>query len=312
MNLHNNKEDFYNLSLMAAHHYNISQNDIMRDYYIIMMLSNLSNSIYKDACVFKGGTSLSKCYERVIKRFSEDIDLTFIPINSYNDKKYDKTLKKIEEIISNGFILEKIPNERNQRNKSSWIFPNTEDKTKIKLEIGSNIMPYPYAKKEIKSYIQEYLEHVKKHDLINKYELTSIAINVLDVRRTFIDKVMAVKRHAICGTLSNKARHIYDVAMLYEIKEIKDFLNDKATLKNIISKTKETDSFYLTKRNISKDYNPLEPYNFDNWKDKFDKNIESHYKNLKKILLDKNIKLDFKEAFKAFTEIDKIFAKINE
>lgn len=44
-------------------------------FWVCFMLDHLFHDcIYKDAFVFKGGTSLSKSYH-VIERFSEDIDL---------------------------------------------------------------------------------------------------------------------------------------------------------------------------------------------------------------------------------------------
>ena len=46
---------------------------IEKDYYVSMMLKNLSKTEHE--FIFKGGTSLSKAYN-VINRFSEDIDLT--------------------------------------------------------------------------------------------------------------------------------------------------------------------------------------------------------------------------------------------
>ena len=48
---------------------------IEKDYWVCFMLDHLFHICkYKDAFVFKGGTSLSKSYH-VIKRFSEDIDI---------------------------------------------------------------------------------------------------------------------------------------------------------------------------------------------------------------------------------------------
>ena len=44
-------------------------------------------SEYADKCVFKGGTSLSKCYPGSIQRFSEDIDLTYIPDDATSKKQ---------------------------------------------------------------------------------------------------------------------------------------------------------------------------------------------------------------------------------
>ena len=50
-------------------HYTMSQ----KDYYVTVLLKLLAEKI--PFIVFKGGTSLSKCH-KVIRRFSEDIDLT--------------------------------------------------------------------------------------------------------------------------------------------------------------------------------------------------------------------------------------------
>ena len=48
---------------------------IEKDFWVCFMLDHLFHDCeYKNAFVFKGGTSLSKAYH-VIKRFSEDIDL---------------------------------------------------------------------------------------------------------------------------------------------------------------------------------------------------------------------------------------------
>ena len=93
----------------------------------------------------------------------------------------------------------------------------------------------------------EYLEEQGLYDAIGKYELQKVEINALSIERTFLDKVMAVKRHAICGTLINKVRHIYDVVMLFYLEEIRQFLSEKEKLKEIIRITKETDSYYLQK-----------------------------------------------------------------
>lgn len=50
-------------------------NVIEKDFWVCFMLDHLFHDCkYKNAFVFKGGTSLSKSYH-VIERFSEDIDL---------------------------------------------------------------------------------------------------------------------------------------------------------------------------------------------------------------------------------------------
>jgi predicted nucleotidyltransferase component of viral defense system len=47
-----------------------------KDICVVWALAHLFGSPFADHLVFKGGTSLSKAY-RVIRRFSEDVDLTY-------------------------------------------------------------------------------------------------------------------------------------------------------------------------------------------------------------------------------------------
>ena len=53
----------------------------------------------------------------------------------------------------------------------------------------------------------------------------------------------------------------------------------------LMQQTKETDSFYLGRRNISPDYNPMGVYGFDEWKDCFDNQVRVNYERLHEDLL---------------------------
>ena len=103
MNLHEHKEEFEQLIAIVADYIGVPADAVRRDYYIVQMMQNLQNSEYAEVCVFKGGTSLSKCYPGSINRFSEDIDLTFIPVEDMTNKKYSKALKRVEDTISDWF-----------------------------------------------------------------------------------------------------------------------------------------------------------------------------------------------------------------
>jgi histidyl-tRNA synthetase len=189
-----------------------------------MTLQKLEQSEYANKCVFKGGTSLSKSYPGSINRFSEDIDLTYMPDDLMTNKQYGRELKAVETVMSENANMKKIKEERNDRNKSSFIWFEDNENVKVKLEIGSSIKPNPYEKRKLKTYIQEYLEKHNMDDVITEFELKEVLVNTLCVERTFIDKLFSVKRHAICGNLNNKVRHIYDVTMLYEMPEVQVFL----------------------------------------------------------------------------------------
>lgn len=74
MNLHEEKDTFRDLVTATAETLGIEATIVEKDYYVTAVLKELTSRI--PDMVFKGGTSLSKCY-RVIERFSEDIDISY-------------------------------------------------------------------------------------------------------------------------------------------------------------------------------------------------------------------------------------------
>lgn len=310
MKLHTYPEEFRELITIVASEKHIPESAIERDYYIVMMLKALADSPYAEQCVFKGGTSLSKCYPGSIERFSEDIDLTFLGMD-FTDKACDKAIKQIEAVMTVGAHTEKINAERSNRSKSMYVWYDAPE-DRVKLEIGSSVRPDPYSKREVKTYIQEFLEDRGLEEDVQRFELTSVQINVLNIERTFIDKIMSVKRHAICGTLEPKVRHIYDVVRLYQMGAIQAFLANEDELKRLIQVTKETDYFYVNRRNISAEYDPLGAYDFAAWENHFDDSIRAIYEKLHEDLLYTDEKQDFSEAIQTFEEISSVLKRIGE
>ena len=78
----------------------------------------MGNSEYVNQVIFKGGTSLSKCYPKSIERFSEDIDLTYIPEAGSTKRSVNNQLKDIEKLLIGSGHSEIIPEERNDRTKN--------------------------------------------------------------------------------------------------------------------------------------------------------------------------------------------------
>ncbi len=74
MFLHKDKELFREVIISTAEKSGIVIPIVEKDYYVTMILKQLSMESHE--CVFKGGTSLSKCHH-IIERFSEDIDIAF-------------------------------------------------------------------------------------------------------------------------------------------------------------------------------------------------------------------------------------------
>ena len=124
---------------------------------------------------------------------------------------------------------------------------------------------------------------------------------------------MSIKRHAICGSLGDKVRHIYDVYRLYSLPEVQAFLKDKDELKRLMQITKETDSFYLSRRGISDEYDPRSAYDFPSWKHRLTDTIRSNYESLhKKGLLYTTEEQRFGDAIKVLEEIGAILRDIGE
>ena len=65
MNLHENKDDFEALVEKTAEYLNLPEIFIEKDYWVTYALHQLFHSDLKDLIVFKGGTSLSKCYNLI-------------------------------------------------------------------------------------------------------------------------------------------------------------------------------------------------------------------------------------------------------
>lgn len=115
MQLHEEKELFEQLILVTSEWKQIPPALVEKDYYVTYVLKYLSKTVPE--MIFKGGTSLSKCYH-LIERFSEDIDITVSsnPTNS-NKQNFKKAIVKMSNEchlpITNG---DKIQS-RNQFNR---------------------------------------------------------------------------------------------------------------------------------------------------------------------------------------------------
>jgi predicted nucleotidyltransferase component of viral defense system len=69
--LHNKKDTFEQLVLRTSEYLGVKAEIVEKDYFVTLFLKRIA-AVMPDI-VFKGGTSLSKCYH-IIKRFSEQIN----------------------------------------------------------------------------------------------------------------------------------------------------------------------------------------------------------------------------------------------
>jgi predicted nucleotidyltransferase component of viral defense system len=265
MKLHKNKDNFRVLIKLTADHFKISEVFVEKDYWVTLILKTLTKSEYKDKIIFKGGTSLSKAYG-IIQRFSEDIDLQLIGFKG-SDSQKKKLMKQIEKALTIELTyLKGHPRESKSGNirKTIYSYDKISEKDdffqaskELILEINGMSIPEPWESKKIKSYIAEYLIETGHLDAVKEFELEDFNVNVLNKKRTFVEKIFAILDFSFEDdyqrVLSNKIRHIYDISKLYNDKDIKEFLNSSYFFEIANRVVVENDFFGQRKNRIYRD-----------------------------------------------------------
>jgi predicted nucleotidyltransferase component of viral defense system len=182
--------------------------------------------VHTENAVFKGGTSLSKGY-RLIKRFSEDIDIAIINKNLSGNSLKTK-IRSIEKEITTEhteIVEDGLTSKGSMYRKSLFEYPTVLSGTvdsaipnRIILEINSFANPYPNVKLKITSFVAEYLVASNQQNAIEEYGLQPFSLNVLDKRRTMIEKLVSLFRFSFSKNmrvaLNTKIRHFYDLYYL--------------------------------------------------------------------------------------------------
>lgn len=190
----------------------------------------------KDYAVFKGGTSLSKCYN-IINRFSEDIDIVVFRRANDTNSQLDKRIRKISKVVE-GSILEEVHLEVTKRrgnfrkivyeySKSGFDQEYGEVGDKIVVEVSRLGNFEPCTDSNVNTYIADMMAEQGQNELVEQYELQSFHLKVLNLNRTLCEKIMSLVRFSYDAkpyeSLANKIRHIYDIYMLLKAAEVEKF-----------------------------------------------------------------------------------------
>lgn len=230
--LHHNKEIFEQVVLRVANDKGIAPEIIEKDYYVTLFLKRIRD--LQPNIIFKGGTSLSKCY-KVINRFSEDIDLNIETESKPTEGQRKKLKANIVSIIEEfGFTLANPDNVRSRRDYNKYIidFPSVFTAGYLKeyllVETAVYIKAYPCKEMKATSLIYDYLKENGYDNLIAEYGLEPFNINVQSAERTLIDKLYALGDYYLSEAVQEHSRHIYDICKLLEIVEINEDLRQLA------------------------------------------------------------------------------------
>ena len=248
--LHDDKSLFRQVVLFTSEGLGIDSGIIEKDYYVTAFLKSLVAR--QPQIIFKGGTSLSKCYN-LIKRFSEDIDLNLEcdkrPTESQRRHLKENIISTIEEF---GFELTNPNQVRSGRDYNRYVidFPSVFGSPALKqnlvVETSVFLRAYPSRKMNASSFIYEYLKQINRDDIIFQFALEPFELNVQSIERTFIDKLFALGDYYIDGRIMEHSRHIYDLHKMYDVIEIDDSL---AELFRIVRKERSGHAACLSAQN---------------------------------------------------------------
>ncbi len=238
MKLHEYKNAFEGAIVAAAQHFGIAEIYVEKDYWVTLALKQIfADENSRDIAVFKGGTSLSKCF-KIIERFSEDIYMVVIKEDGETDNSLKRKLKKVTRSLE--AVMTIIPDHplENKRGKIRKVVYGYEKvgvkgvfgqvRDHIVLEVSSLGNSHPSETVNIHSMIGEFIGTTNNPDLIKEYQLEPFKVKVISVERTFCEKIISLIRFSYTENpleeFINKVRHTYDLHQLLQADRIATFL----------------------------------------------------------------------------------------
>lgn len=237
MKLHKNKGRFVEAITATSAMFGIEPALVEKDYFVTLFLRKAVERIPR--LVFKGGTSLSKCYN-LIDRFSEDIDLTLDDEHFTQSKKRNSIIELIticEELgleLTNKEAIENHTHGNFNCYDISYpiIFPSEDVKSGLKVEMTYIQKCYPHEQAVVTSYMGEFFAKNGNERVVAEYELNAFTVQVQSLERTLVDKVFAICDYYLSGNTVRNSRHIYDISKLLTKVDI-SACNLKSLVENV-------------------------------------------------------------------------------
>lgn len=213
-----------------------------KDYYVCLVLKELSkmqNDLY---AYFKGGTAVYKILNQM-NRFSEDIDLT-VKVNELESKNSNKTRLKKSALGYSINGLELIPIETIDKKGSITSFYKYDSLFRsnelfkpgmIQIESTSFTISEPVSSYVIEPLIYKYASNDEKVILKDRFDISEFSIDIIKLERIFVDKIFAAEFYFERKMYEDVSKHIYDIVILMKNEDIKLLLDDVNYLKELIN-----------------------------------------------------------------------------
>ncbi len=237
MKLHENKFLFTQAIQATADQLQIPAIFVEKDYWVTYALRIIftDQKIY-DYAIFKGGTSLSKCY-KIIDRFSEDIDIVVSHDKNDSDNQLTKRIKSITTLV--GSVLKEIEivsitDKKGNRRKIAYEYEKQHLGDADYGQVRDNIILEatwlghyePFVEQNLNSLIGEFLQKGNKQ-IAEENNLMPFTVKVLKPERTLCEKIMSLVRFSYSENpiedLKLKIRHCYDLHQILAREEFYNF-----------------------------------------------------------------------------------------
>lgn len=249
----------------AEYNSGIIQVALEKDWWVTLTLKALFLTKFAKGIVFKGGTSLSKCW-KLINRFSEDIDIILAPelfemaYENEPTQSYIKRLKRkgcsftsnelknalweqFESLgvpseminISVGSVRENMPDKDPQElyiEYPSMYEPNPYLQSVVKIEASVRSKLEPYTNMPVNSLLHEYYPNPA-------YAEDPFMTQAIEPRKTFLEKAFLLHElfnrgeQAVIKT-DRLSRHFHDLCMMMRANIAEEALADKTLYQTII------------------------------------------------------------------------------
>jgi hypothetical protein len=240
MKLHFNTDLFREAIRFTAQQMNIQPEYIEKDYWVTKALHTIFNNKIGGDTVFKGGTSLSKCY-KMIDRFSEDIDLVVLRREGETDNKLKTKIKNISKLVGEVLpeveideITHKMGMNRKTAHSYAKEFGGNYGQVRDVIVLESTWLGYyePFTHRMLQSFVGEMMINNGQADIAEANGLMPFEVSVLEPSRTLCEKIMSLVRFSYgenpIDDLSKKIRHTYDLHQLLQQKEFYEFFHSAA------------------------------------------------------------------------------------
>lgn len=236
--------------LAAAEQLGVLPLAVEKDYWACEALRAITLH-HPGEVVFKGGTSLEKL--RIIRRFSEDLDL--LVIGTYGSNRAAlRALKSIVEAAANATGGETVEGHRGGKagtfHRSTYLAPPLKhsgqydtiaDASAILVELGQSGGPNPHESRPVNSLLSRQLDAVG-FETSDWSDLASFDVAVLHPGRTLIEKLLRINNFASDPDAQDGThgwprigRQFYDVWALLGTVEVRDFLADRPLVRKVLA-----------------------------------------------------------------------------